>query len=321
VLVDGVVAATNDVLGLMPALLGQMRGDDSASLLAAAAYPYLAGQGLFSDPQAAIDASGLARRYVDRLLVDLRARGCHIVEVDGEQVLFATPADWGEAVEQALIGDSMAYLPDGVRLAFPDHYAAVYSRAPRSSILLGRDGAVTLVGSGFRASRLEPFGEAFMQRIAPMALQGDAVGLRRAFLETVHLLRTTQVPLQDLCVLVTLHKSPAQYRRIGMREEPYEVLLGAGVRSWRVGQRIRYFRMPGGEPRLLQEGDAITAAAADAEYYVQRLYSVYCQQFAQAFRREDFVKIFRVPLDSASSIEPEFEAELAAVRPIAEAVT
>ena len=323
VLVAGGVAPANDPLGSLPLLLGDvLRGprEESTAPLAAAAHPYLSGPGLFSDPQAAGDVSGLARQYVDRLLVDLRARGCVIVEVDGEQVLFATPADWSEAVERELIGLAARYLPDLVRLTFDEHYAAVYARAPRSTILLGLDGEVTLVGSGFRASRLERFGEAFMQRIAPMALRGEAVGLRQAFVEMVHLLRTAQVPLQDLCVLATLHKSPAQYRRGGVREEPYEVLLGAGVRSWRVGQRIRYFRMPGGEPRLLQEGDELTAAEADAEYYVQRLHSVYCQQFAQAFRREDFVKIFRVPADAAVPEAPEIAAELAAVRPWAEAV-
>jgi DNA polymerase, archaea type len=326
VLVDNAVAAANDALGVMPAVLGELLGDPghsadpSAQLLAAAAPAYLAGQGLFSDPQAAIDATGLARQYVDRLLADLRARGCVIVEVDGEHVLFATPPDWSTPIESELIGAATGYLPERVGLAFEEHYAAVYARAPRSAILLGHDGAVTLVGSGFRASRLERFGEGFMQRVAPMVLQGDAVGLRQAFLETVHLLRTAQVPLEDLCVLVTLHKSPPQYRRSGMREEPYEVLLAAGVRSWRIGQRIRYFRQRGGEPRLLQEGEAITAAEADAEHYVRRLGTVYCQQFAQAFRREDFVRIFRLPAAQAPADPPEGEPDLAQVRPIAEAV-
>jgi DNA polymerase I len=323
VLADNGVAAANDALGVMPALLGELlheSADAGAQLLATAAHPYLAGQGLFSDPQAAIDATGLARRYVDRLLVDLRARGCVIVEVGGEQVLFATPTTWSDSIESELIRAARAYLPARVHLAFEQHYDAVYARAPGSTILLGRDGTVTLVGSGFRASRLERFGEAFMQRVAPMALQGNVVGLRQAFLETVHLLRTAQVPLEDLCVLVTLHKSPSEYRRSGLREEPYEVLLGAGVRSWRVGQRIRYFREHGGEPRLLQEGDTLTAASADAEYYVQRLRTVYGQQYAQAFRREDFARLFQLPVGQGPFEEPEMEAELAQVRPIAEAV-
>ena len=58
----------------------------------------------------------------------------------------------------------------------------------------------------------------------------------------------------------------------------------------------------------------------NAEYYVQRLVSVYCQQFAQAFRRGDFVKLFRVPAGPGPFDEPDTQADLAAVRPIAEAV-
>jgi DNA polymerase I len=224
VLVENAVAAAHHTLGAKPALLGELLPDlsnESVRLLAAAAHPYLAGHGLFSDPQAALDAAGHARRYVDRLLEDLRVQGCLVVEVDGEQILFATPAAWGVAIETELVSAAASYLPRSVRLAFDEHYAAIYARASRSTILLGPDGGVTLVGSGFRASRLERFGEAFMQRVAPMVLQGDAVALREAFLELVHLLRNAQVPLEELCVLVTLHKSPREDRRRGMREQPY----------------------------------------------------------------------------------------------------
>ena len=160
-----------------------------------------------------------------------------------------------------------------------------------------------------------------MQRAAPLALLGDAVGLRQIFLETVHLLRTAQVPLEDLCVQVTLHKSPPQYRRGGTREEPYEVLLGAGRAvvagrpadsllsraRWRAaaaaGRRRRSAR---------RRGHRVLRAAA---------VTVYCQQFAQAFRREDFVEDFpparraRGPFD-----EPEMARSSAVVQPIAEAV-
>jgi hypothetical protein len=97
-------------------------------------------------------------------------------------------------------------------------------------------------------------------------------------------------------------------------------LLAAGVRSWRIGQRIRYFRARGGEPRLLQEGDPISAAEADTEYYVQRLSSMYCQQFAQAYRRADFLRIFQVPSGNGPFDETEIEVELSNIRPIAEPV-
>ena len=103
----------------------------------------------------------------------------------------------------------------------------------------------------------------------------------------MHLLRTSQIPLEDLSTQVTLHKSPHQYRGGGTREEPYEVLLAEGVRSWRVGQRIRYFRARGGGMRLLREPESHASDEADAEYYAQRLSSLYAQLFSQAFRRDD----------------------------------
>jgi hypothetical protein len=124
-----------------------------------------------------------------------------------------------------------------------------------------------------------------------------------------------------LCVQVVLHKSLPQYRRGPTTEEPYEVLLSAGIRSWRVGQRIRYFRARDGQPRLLQEGDSHTAADADADYYVQRLCTMYCHQFAQAFRREDYLRLFRLPAGAGPFDEAEMAADLGAIRTISADVT
>jgi DNA polymerase elongation subunit (family B) len=307
----------------MPGLVGQLLAEPaqtSAGELAAAAHPYLSGQGLFSDPESAMAASDIARQYLDRVLAELRGQGGVIVEVDGEQILFATPDGFSDSSERTIADAAATYLPAGVNLTFAGHYQALYARGPRSAITLGTDGGVTLLGNSFRPGRLERFGESFMLRAAPFALLGDAPGLRQVFLETVHLLRTSQLPLEDLTVQVTLHKSMAQYRRSEMNEEPYEILLAAGVRSWRIGQRIRYFRARGGEPRLLQEGDATSAAEADMEYYVQRLISMYCQQFAHAFRRDDFLRIFRVPSGNGPYEAAEIDAELKNIRPIAEPV-
>ncbi|MCA1644060.1 MAG: ribonuclease H-like domain-containing protein [Chloroflexi bacterium] len=315
------IAATNDALKVMPGVISRLLdapADASTELLAATGHAYLAGHGLFADARVASAATRIARQYLDRVLAELRGRGCTIVEVDGEQVVFATPAGWTDAVEREVAQAVSAYLPAGVRLTHDGHYQALYARGPRSAIMLSPDGAVTLVGSTFRRGRLEPFGESFLHRAAPFALHGDARGLRRVYLETVHALRTAQLAVEELCVQVTLHKSTAYYRRGGTHEEPYEVLLAAGVRSWRVGQRIRYFRARGGEPRLLQEGDVISAAEADPEFYVQRLSSMYCQQFAQAFRREDFARIFRQPSGSGPFAEPDSDPELRHIRPIAE---
>jgi hypothetical protein len=318
VLADRSINAANDDLHVMPRTLRHLLGEadsPSAQQLAAAATTYLASPGLFSDPQAATQASAIAHQYLERLVADVRERAAAVVEVDHEQVVLALPSNWDTRDEQAVSLAAAAYLPHGVEVRFGPWFDALYARGPGTSITLGGDGAVTLIGPAFRAGRLERFGEAFIHRAAPCVLRSDASGLRQVFLDTVHQLRSGQLAVEDLCVQVTLHKSPAQYRRGGTHEEPYEVLQAAGVRSWRVGQRIRYFRARGGEARLLQEGDGLTAAEADTEYYVQRLGSLYCQQFAQAFQREDFAEIFRVP--SGSGPFEENESDLAHVRTIA----
>jgi DNA polymerase elongation subunit (family B) len=320
VISDRAIAPANDPLTVLPRLVTELLSAaeaDGARQLAAASHAYLASPGLFSDPQAATDATAFAREFVDLVLGDLRSRGCAVVEVDREQVLFSVPQDWSISDEQEVAGAASSFLPTGVELSYAGRFQALYSRGPGTSITLGLDGAVTLVGPAFRAGRLERFGETFMQRAAACMLRGDMMGLRRVFVETVHLLRTRQVPLEELCVQVTLHKSLAQYRRGGTREEPYEVLLAAGIRAWRVGQRIRYFRARGGEPRLLQEGDGLTTVEADPEYYIQRLSSLYCEQFAQAFSREDFSKIFRLPTGDGPFEEPDIAVQLTGVRPIA----
>jgi DNA polymerase, archaea type len=311
------IGPANDELGVLPRLVAQLLSEskgESALALATTAHRYLADQGLFSDPRAAADAATIARQVVDRVLAELRAHGCVVVEVDGEQVLFSVPESWTDSVEREVADAVATDLPSGVRLTFADHFEATYARGPRSAITLRRDGTVTLVGATFRPGRLERFGEAFMQQAAPCLLRGDAVGLRQVFLSTVHRLRCAQIGLEELCVQVVLQKSPRQYRQGGMREEPYEVMLAAGVRSWRVGQRIRYFRAHANELHLLREGEAITSAAADTEYYVQRLANVYAQQFAQAFQRPDFLRIFRIPEGTGPFDEP--ATELATIRPI-----
>jgi DNA polymerase, archaea type len=324
VVAEGGLHAANDDLAVLPrllrALLTPESGEpgDAYAALAQGSFAYLAGQSLLSDPHCATRALLRAGRFVEQLLDDLQARGCRIVEAAGEEVLFVTPAGWDGTTEQQVIEGARAYLPSGVRLEFPGHYQALFARAPRNSIMLGYDGTVTLVGASFRPGRLERFGEDFLRRAAPPALTGDVVALRRLFLETVHLLRTLQVPLEELCVQVTLHKSPAQYRRGGTHEEPYEVLLAAGVRAWRVGQRIRYFRAHGGEARLLQEGDDVSPAEADAEYYVQRLLLMYAGQFAQAFSRADFAKIFSLPGGAGQFTDLDARGELGIIKPLLE---
>jgi DNA polymerase elongation subunit (family B) len=322
ILAEHGLRAPADSLGAMPALVQAALHSDlpGRDLLLATCYPYLADQALFSDPDVAAEAALVARGSLERVVADLSAAGARVVEIDADQVLFATPQAWSVEVEQRVAERARAYLPAGVRLVYPERYAAVYVSGPRSRVTLSPDGRLILAGSGFRPGRLERFAEHFLRSAAPFVLASDAVSLRRVFLDTVAQLRTHQVALQDLCAQVTLHKSPGEYRRGNYHEQPYELLLQAGMRTWRVGQRVRYFRHRSGEARLLREGDALDALDADTEHYVQRLKTLYCQQFAAAFRKDDFERVFRLPAPGALTEDPEADPGLLQVHPIAEAV-
>jgi DNA polymerase, archaea type len=316
------VLAANDHLGAFKALLktGLTESLPGGDLLVQASYPYLADQGLFSDADAATRAAQLARASVARLLEDLTAEQADIVEVDGDQVLFRTPEHWSAAVEQRVADRAVEYLPDGVTLEYLEHYTAVYVRGGGSRVSLSDDGMLTLAGSGFRPGRLERYAERFLRTAAPFVLTGDPVSLRRVFLQTVAELRSHAIPLDELCAQVTLHKSPAEYRRSGSREEPYELLLAAGTRSWRVGQRVRFFRDQSGGQRLLRDGEELPASEADAEHYVQRLRSIHCHQFAAAFGKDDFERIFALPRIGAAVEDPQADPALALVRPVVERI-
>jgi DNA polymerase, archaea type len=281
--------------------------------LVEAAPAYLAGTSfLFSDTEAAGRLRDRARGVMDTLLAELRALGATVAEVAGQRVLVATPGP----LEQTLADRMAPRLPPGVRLVQLGRYRAAYLRAPGSHILLGHDGGVSVVGSAFRAGKRERYGELFVRAAAPLALTGDAPGLRRLFLETVRQLRRHEVAVADLCVQETLHKAAADYRRAGYREEPYELLIASGVKTWRPGVRVRYFRDQAGGLRLLREGEP--PAEPDWEHYVQRLRAVYAQHFAAAFTPDDFARVFHLPRPDAPASEA--DDPLDDVRPIAEPV-
>ncbi len=300
------IRAANDRLAALPRLvlallacLAEPATEESAAgraacqRLADAAPAYLATSGwLWSDADAAARLEARARAVVDGVIAELRRERATVVEVDGQRVMFAAPPGWGEVQERCLEAAVRRLAPVGVRLTRPGRYSGAYTRSEGSHILVADDGRVIVRGAAFRIGKREHYGEQFVRAAAPLVVLGNPVGVRRLFLDTVAELRAEQTPVEDLCVQETLHKAVADYRRAGYREEPYEVLLTAGIKTWRPGVRVRYYRDRTGGLRLLQEAEP---AAPDWEYYVQRLRTVYCQHYAAAYRPDDFARLFRVP--------------------------
>jgi len=260
---------------------------------------------LFGDLDAAGEVTRRGREVLGQMLMELDERGALLVEADTDGVLFSVPDAWTEDDERRLIELVSDTLPAGISVEHDGRYAAMYSYAEKNYVLQGYDGKVRLVGSSFRSSRSERYGEQFLRTAAPLLLENRFEELRALFLATVDGLRAHSIPIEDLCLSVILSKSPETYAKSGRREEQYEVLIGAGRKHWRGGDRVTYYQARGGRKKLMADH----AGDDDAEYYIRRLREVYCQKLSKALTREDFEALFGENLSL-------WETDLASIRPI-----
>jgi DNA polymerase elongation subunit (family B) len=252
---------------------------------------------LFGDLEAAGAVTAHGRRLLTHMLEELERRGVTLVEADTDGVLFSVPEGWTYEDEVRLIGDVAATLPTGIQVEHDGRYERMYSHAAKNYVLRDYDGRIRAVGVAFRSSRTEPYGEQFLADAMPHILAEDPESLRALYVDLVERLRRREVPVEDLCVTLPLTKSPQRYRTAKRREEAYEVLLGAGRSTWRVGDRVRFYQAVGGQKKLLEQ----YAGDYDPEPYVKKLRRTYAQRLANALREEQLDRVFADPDQPAPS--------------------
>jgi DNA polymerase, archaea type len=292
-------------------------------LVVNSAYGYLAaGGGLtrFADVHAANEVTRRGREGLDLMCRALAARGVTLLEADTDGVYFAVPDTWSEADERRVVADVATLLPPLVQLEFEGRYQAMLSHEPKNYALLAYDGALVLKGVGFRSSRAEPFGEAFLRRSLPRLLVGDVTGVRDVYLSFVLALRRRELPTWDVSSKVRLTRTPAEYHAIreSRRELTYEALLASGRTSWSVGDRIRVYRTETGYGGLVVDPDEEGAGPVradrrdyDVDHYVRVLRDTFAARLARAFTPGDFDAVFADP--DQPSLFPE---SLAATRTV-----
>ena len=103
-----------------------------------AAYGYMGAtsMALFGDLGAANEVTRRGRALLDQIIEALRERGMVPIEADTDGVYFATPQEWSEAEERALVDEIGATLPAGIRLEYESRYAAMVSHAIKNYALL-----------------------------------------------------------------------------------------------------------------------------------------------------------------------------------------
>jgi DNA polymerase, archaea type len=276
-------------------------------LVVNSAYGYLAaGGGLtrFADVHAANEVTRRGREGLDLMCRALASRGVTLLEADTDGVYFAVPEGWTEDEERRVVAEVAALLPPLVQLEFEGRYQAMLSHEPKNYALLTYGGALVLKGVGFRSSRAEPFGEAFLRRSLPRLLVGDVAGVREVYLEAVLALRRRELPTYDVSSRVRLTRTPEEYlaMRETRRELTYEALLATGRTKWSVGDRVRVYRTEAGFGGLVTDPDDEGADPErtderdyDVEHYVCVLRDTFAARLARAFTPGDFDAIFADP--------------------------
>ncbi len=220
---------------------------------------------------------------------------------------FAVDDTWTEVDERRVVSEVAALLPPLVHLEFEGRYAAMLSHEPKNYALLTYDTRLLLRGVAFRSSRSEPFGDVFLRRAVRCLLEGDIVGVRQAYLDTVFALRRRTLPTYDVSSRVRLTKSPDEYLAVrgSRRELPYEAMLASGRTAWRVGERVRVYRRAQGIGGVVPERDDEERADAsssvsdardyDVDHYVRVLRDTFASRLERAFDADGWSTVFADP--------------------------
>jgi DNA polymerase elongation subunit (family B) len=298
-------------------------------ILVNAAYGYMGAgsMALFADIHAADEVTKRGREVLAQVLDALRQRGMALIEADTDGVYFAVPADWTEEQERQLVVEIGAELPAGIRLEYEGRYRAMFSHEVKNYALLTYDGQLIVHGVALRSSRAEPFGEQFLRQALLCTMTGDVVGARNVYNKAVEALRQRKYTASDVAARVRLSKSPEAYQvsRAAHTEQAYEALLAANRTKWTPGERVRFYRLPGGisvwipdESEEISFGEAEEAEAGadehesnkshpqvysgdmknrrdyDVEHYLRVLVTSYASRLRKAYAAEDFEQLFRL---------------------------
>ena len=293
-----------------------------------AAYGYMGAtsMALFGDLGAANEVTRRGRALLDQIIEALRERGMVPIEADTDRVYFATPQEWSEAEERALVDEIGATLPAGIRLEYESRYTAMVSHAIKNYALLSYSGELLVRGAAMRSSRSEPFGVRFLLQAFHCAMQDDIEGIVQCYRETQEACgkdnypsrmwpRACAYPRTRKPILPSGRSIPRRnMRRCWRLEESSGVPVSACVsiarnRECRSGcpkrpmmllrSRTRRMQMRPRKARncscLLPSAPSLTDRRDyDSEHYLRILRDSYAERLRVVFEAEDFSQLFRL---------------------------
>ena len=222
-------------------------------------FGFLGTNGLhFNDPSAAAKVTEAGREIMERIVAELRSRGCKVIEADTDGAFFVPPQG---AEPDAIVSQAGAALGEGLRLVCEERYAAMLSIKAKNYVLQRDNGELVMRGSSLRSNRDEPFGRALLRDIALALLQGRAGDIEALVYAAVERINQGRLPLQEF---VRRESVTQKTFNAGANKRLAQALAERGVT---VGDKVNVYQRVGGELSLIE----FYAGDEDRGYLLRRV--------------------------------------------------
>lgn len=286
----------------------------SFKILINAMYGYLGfSGGLFNDFDEADRVTSTGQSIARKMIREFESRGCRIIEVDTDGILFIPPDSVkSEAEERALVQDVSELMPDGINIGFDGRFRKMISYLKKNYALLDYNGVMKLKGSSLTSRSGEKFGRDFIRRGFEKLLSEDISGLHDLYREYRNKILNHELDITDFSRTESMKSSIDQYKddvASGKRSKSitYETAIRSNITVTK-GDRITYYIAGTGQGGAASDrGKVATEWSAEkpdenTAFYLKRL-DEYCQKFMPFFKPQDYSSIFSD--DTLFSFSPE----------------
>lgn len=275
----------------------------SFKILINAMYGYLGfSGGIFNDFFEADKVTTTGQALAKKMIMEFEARGCKIIEVDTDGILFIPPPDvQSEMAERELVSEVSSLMPSGINIGFDGRFKKMISYMKKNYALLGYDNVMKLKGSSLTSRSGEKFGRDFVRRGFETLLTEDINGLHNLFTEYRNKILNHELDISDFSRTESLKNSLEQYLedvKSGKRSKAitYEIVIKAGLNITK-GERITFYIAGTGAGSSAYDKGKLSSEwkrekpDENTHFYLKRL-DEHCQKFLPFFKPQDYSMIF-----------------------------
>ncbi|MEI6847677.1 MAG: DNA polymerase domain-containing protein [Chlorobiaceae bacterium] len=276
---------------------------NSFKILINAMYGYLGfNGGIFNDFIEADKVTSTGQSIVKKMIGEFEARGCRVIEVDTDGILFVPPTNVNnEADEKKLVSEVSSLMPTGIKIGFDGRFKKMISYMKKNYALLGYDNVIIIKGSSLTSRSGEKFGRDFVRRGFEKLLDEDIIGLHNLFTEYRNKILAHELDVSEFSKTETLKSRIEDYLedvKSGKRSKSitYEIAIKTGMNITK-GDRITFYISGTGigtssydKGKLSSEWKKETPDE-NTHFYLKRL-DEHCQKFLPFFKPQDYSMIF-----------------------------